>query len=255
MERLTERNETGRAIFSGNDTPIGNTLRLGDILETLAKYEETGLTPEQVTAMKTELQDERYRHDRQADFTVGQAKVMDELRSENAHLKQLLELARGERDVVTKRMIELEQQISEVGRMKMKIKLDPGAYWPTRAHKLDGGLDLYSPEETIVFAGGSVCIDTGVHVAIPEGYAGLLVSKSGLNVNHNITNDGLIDAGYTGSIKIKLYNHGNQIVRIGHGQKISQLLILPFVAPDLELVEELDETERGDGGFGSTGAF
>lgn len=108
MERLTERNETGRAIFSGNDTPIGNTLRLGDILETLAKYEETGLTPEQVTAMKTELQDERYRHDRQADFTVGQSKVMDELRSENAHLKQLLELARGERDAVTKRMIELE---------------------------------------------------------------------------------------------------------------------------------------------------
>lgn len=139
--------------------------------------------------------------------------------------------------------------------MKMKVKLDPWAYRPTRAHKKDGGLDLYSPEKAVVFAGGSVCIDTGIHVAIPEGYAGLLVSKSGLNVKNDITNDGLIDAGYTGSIVVKLYNHGNQIVRIEKGQKISQLVIVPIITPVLELVDELDETERGNGGFGSTGAF
>lgn len=139
--------------------------------------------------------------------------------------------------------------------MKMKVKLDPGACLPTRAHDLDGGFDLYSPEKAVVFARGSVCIDTGVHFAIPEGYAGLLVSKSGLNVKHDITNDGLIDAGYTGSIKVKLYNHGNQIVRIEPGQKISQLVIVPIITPVLELVDELEETERGSNGFGSTGAF
>lgn len=139
--------------------------------------------------------------------------------------------------------------------MKMKVKLDPWAYRPTRAHKKDGGLDLYSPEKTVVFAGGSVCIDTGIHVAIPEGYAGLLVSKSGLNVKNDITNDGLIDAGYTGSIVVKLYNHGNQIVRIEKGQKISQLVIVPIITPELEFVDALEETERGDGGFGSTGDF
>lgn len=139
--------------------------------------------------------------------------------------------------------------------MKMKVKLDPGAYTPTRAYPKDGGLDLRSPESAIVFAGGSVCIDTGVHVQLPPGTAGLLVSKSGLNVKNNITNTGLIDEDYTGSIKVKLYNHGNQIVRIEPGQKISQLLILPILRPDVEVVDELDETERGDGGFGSTGAF
>ena len=139
--------------------------------------------------------------------------------------------------------------------MKMKVKLDPGAYVPTRAYHKDGGLDLRSPESAIVFAGGSVCIDTGVHVQLPPGTAGLLVSKSGLNVKNNVTNTGLIDEDYTGSIKVKLYNHGNQIVRIEPGQKISQLLIVPILRPDVEVVDELDETERGNNGFGSTGAF
>lgn len=137
----------------------------------------------------------------------------------------------------------------------MKVKLDPGACLPTRAHDLDGGFDLYSPEKAVVFAGGSVCIDTGVHVQLPPGTAGLLVSKSGLNVKNNVTNTGLIDEGYTGSIRVKLYNHGNQIVRIEPGQKISQLLIVPILRPDVEVVDELEETERGSNGFGSTGAF
>ena len=139
--------------------------------------------------------------------------------------------------------------------MKMKVKLDPWAYGPDRAYTKDGGLDLRSPESAIVFAGGSVCIDTGVHVQLPPGTPGLLVSKSGLNVKNNVTNTGLIDEGYTGSIRVKLYNHGNQIVRIEPGQKISQLLIVPILRPDVEVVDELEETERGSNGFGSTGAF
>lgn len=135
----------------------------------------------------------------------------------------------------------------------MKIKLDPGAYMPERAHEADAGYDLRSPIRDRLYAGEALTIDTGVHVAIPFGHAGFLKSKSGLNVKHDIVGEGVIDSGYTGSIRVKLYNHGAESYMIEKGDKISQLVILPIYTPDLELVTDLDETERGDGGFGSTG--
>lgn len=137
----------------------------------------------------------------------------------------------------------------------IKVMLDDGAFVPTRAHDLDAGLDLYAVEDAVIFRHGSYKFDTGVHVAIPEGYVGFLKSKSGLNVNQGIQSAGVIDAGYTGSICVKLYNHGFEAVHIYRGQKISQLVILPIVTPEIELVDELEATERGDGGFGSSGAF
>lgn len=137
----------------------------------------------------------------------------------------------------------------------MKVVLDPGAILPTRAHELDAGLDLYSPIEVAVYPDDSFTIDTGVHVQIPKGYVGMVKSKSGLNVRHGIQSEGVIDAGYTGSICVKLYNHGNCAVPILKGQKISQLVILPIITPELEVVDSLEETERGSGGFGSTGKF
>lgn len=135
----------------------------------------------------------------------------------------------------------------------MRIKLDEGAKMPTRAHSTDAGLDLYSPVDFVIMSGGNVVIDTGVHVELPSDTAGLLVSKSGLNVKHNITSEGLIDVGYTGSIRVKLYNNGQMLYRGRAGDKISQLVILPILTPDLELVEELEDTERGTNGFGSSG--
>jgi dUTP pyrophosphatase len=137
---------------------------------------------------------------------------------------------------------------------KLKVMLSKGAYMPTRAHEDDGGLDLYSPEDTWLFERDHVTIDTGVHVEIPKGYVGFLKSKSGLNVNFNITSEGVIDSGYTGSIRVKLYNHGNTPLKIMKGMKISQLVILPIVTPVCVEVFEMKDTERGTGGFGSTGA-
>lgn len=135
----------------------------------------------------------------------------------------------------------------------MKVKLDPGAYMPERSHPTDAGLDLKAWENTMVPARGGCVIDTGVHIAIPNGYVGMLKSKSGLNVWDDITSEGVIDSGYTGSIVIKLYNHSDTNKYIREGEKISQLVILPIITPTLELVDELEPTERGDNGFGSTG--
>lgn len=139
--------------------------------------------------------------------------------------------------------------------MKLKVMLDPGAKMPTRAHKTDAGLDLYSRENVRINAGNSCTFDTGVHIEIPAGFVGMVKSKSGLNVKHGCTSEGVIDAGYTGSIAVKLYNNGYQPIFIEAGQKISQLVILPIITPELEQVGSLEETDRGSGGFGSTGKF
>lgn len=96
-------------------------------------------------------------------------------------------------------------------------------------------------------------IDTGVHVQLPHGTAGLIVSKSGLNVKHNITSTGLIDVGYTGTIAVKLYNHGYDAYRVKAGDKISQLVILRMMPVSLQIADELEDAERGSNGFGSTG--
>lgn len=135
----------------------------------------------------------------------------------------------------------------------MKIKLDKGAYMPTRAHADDAGLDLYATERQIVPAKESAVFDTGVHIELPHGTVGMLKSKSGLNVKHGLTSEGVIDVGYTGSICVKLYNNSGYDYTVNKGDKISQLVILPILTPTLELVESLEETERGDCGFGSTG--
>lgn len=135
----------------------------------------------------------------------------------------------------------------------IKIVLDDGAFAPVRAHEDDAGLDLRTPVKVTVPAKGSVVIDTGIHIAIPKGYAGFLKSKSGLNVNHGIVSEGVIDAGYTGIIRAKLFNHSDEDFTFLAGDKITQLVILPVCIPKLELVNSLDKTDRGDGGFGSTG--
>lgn len=136
---------------------------------------------------------------------------------------------------------------------KMDVVLDKDAYCPTRAHAEDAGLDLYTPRDVTVPAGGSATVDTGVHVALPRGSVGMLKSKSGLNVKHGIVSEGVIDCGYTGSIVAKLYNHGTKDVTLTRGMKITQLVVLPVWYPAVRLADSLDETERGNGGFGSTG--
>lgn len=135
----------------------------------------------------------------------------------------------------------------------MEIMLDNGAYMPSRGHETDAGLDLRTPKAVTVPAYGSTIVDTGVHVALPNGCAGLLVSKSGLNVKHDITSTGLIDEGYTGSIVVKLYNHGSEDHEFEAGDKVTQLVVVPVVIASLEQVSAFNQTERGDAGFGSTG--
>lgn len=135
----------------------------------------------------------------------------------------------------------------------MKIQLDNGAFAPERAHRQDAGLDIRSPICVKVKARSSAIINTGVHVEIPFGQTGFLKSKSGLNTKHSITSEGVIDSGYSGEIVCKLYNHSDSDYTVLRGDKITQLVILPVVLDDVEIVEEIGSGERGNNGFGSTG--
>lgn len=139
--------------------------------------------------------------------------------------------------------------------MVINVIIDEGAKMPTKAHKEDAGFDLYSPERFIIRARDSKTVNTGVHMEIPVGYTGFLKSKSGLNIGQGIRCEGVIDCGYTGSIVAKLYNDSDAIVTIEKGQKITQIVILPIPDVDLVEVDEFAETERGNGGFGSSGKF
>lgn len=131
---------------------------------------------------------------------------------------------------------------------------------PLRAHKRDGGLDLRTPRDVLISRGKTVVIDTGVHIEIPDGYVGLLKSKSGLNIKHGVTTcGGVIDCGYTGTIRVKLRNDSDKDVYLEDGDKITQLLIVPVITEfELEEVDSTDDfyggnSERGDNGFGSSG--
>ena len=137
----------------------------------------------------------------------------------------------------------------------MKIVIDEGAFIPTRAHETDAGLDLYCPigEGKVIRARDSAKFNTGVHVELPIGTAGMVKSKSGLNVKHGLTSTGVVDVGYSGSIVVKLYNHSDEDYIVRDGDKISQLVIMPILTPELEVVDRLDDTERGANGFGSSG--
>lgn len=135
----------------------------------------------------------------------------------------------------------------------MKIMLDEGAKMPTRAHPWDAGLDLYAREGKYIPAECGVEFDTGVHLDIPKGFVGLVKSRSGLMMKNSIITDGTIDAGYTGSIRVKLFNLGCSAYRVEAGDKIAQLVIIPIAAPPLEIVDSLGRTDRGCSGFGSTG--
>lgn len=137
--------------------------------------------------------------------------------------------------------------------MKMKIMLDEFSTMPTRAHEQDAGLDLYAAETAYIAPHTWVAVSTGTHAAIPRGFVGLLTSKSGLMAKHGITCRGTIDADFTGSIKAVLFNHSDKVFKVDQGQKVTQMVLVPIITPELELVDKLEETERGDNGFGSSG--
>ncbi len=135
-------------------------------------------------------------------------------------------------------------------------RLDPSVEPPSYAREGDAGLDLRAAHDTTLDPGGRGLVGTGLAVAIPPGYAGLVLPRSGLALSQGVTvlnAPGLVDAGYRGELKVLLVNHGDSQVVVRRGDRIAQLVIQRFERAELIEVGELPASERGAGGFGSTG--
>jgi dUTP pyrophosphatase len=146
--------------------------------------------------------------------------------------------------------------VSRAVRLEIK-RVDPGLPMPAYAHEGDAGLDLYAAESVTLEPFRRQLVPTGIAVAIPEGYAGFVQPRSGLAVRHGLSlvnTPGLIDSHYRGEIKVIAINLDPETpIVIQRGDKLAQLVIQPVARALLAEVAELDETVRGEGGFGSTG--
>ena len=145
--------------------------------------------------------------------------------------------------------------------MKVAVKkLIDKAVLPTYGTEFSAGADLYAclEEPVTVMPGEAYLVHTGLAMEIPAGYAGLIFARSGLAVKQGLAPSnkvGVIDADYRGEIMVSLYNHSKEMRQISPGERIAQIVITPFLAAQWEEVQELQETQRGAGGFGSTGKF
>lgn len=137
------------------------------------------------------------------------------------------------------------------------VRLDPDLPLPTRAHPGDAGLDLCARTDVTLAPGQRVLVDTGLALAIPHGFVGLVHPRSGLAAKHGITvvnAPGTVDAGYRGEVKVCLLNTDrSETVHLHRGDRIAQLVVQAVELPELVEVDALDETSRGAGGHGSSG--
>ena len=140
----------------------------------------------------------------------------------------------------------------------MNIKVKPGATVPTMGSKFAAGADLYSAEDAdvVIEPSETKFIGTGLAMEIPEGYVGLVYARSGLACKRGLApanKVGVVDSDYRGEIKVALHNHGKEAQTVEKGERIAQMVIAPYLSVNYEEADELSETERGEGGFGSTG--
>ena len=141
--------------------------------------------------------------------------------------------------------------------MRVK-KLRENAIVPTYGSAEAAGADLYAclEGEVVIEPGMTVFVPTGIAMEVPRGYAGLIYARSSLGTKRGLApanKVGVIDSDYRGEVMVALHNHGRDPQTVAHGERIAQLLVTPVLAPSFELCEDLTDTDRGTGGFGSTG--
>ena len=142
---------------------------------------------------------------------------------------------------------------------KIRIKkLNDNAVIPTYGTEFSAGADLYAlpGDDTVIPAHATVMIHTGLSMEIPEGYAGLIFARSGLASKRGLApahKVGVVDPDYRGEFMVALHNHTDEEKTVAGGERVAQLVIVPFITADFDVADELSDTVRGEGGFGSTG--
>lgn len=139
--------------------------------------------------------------------------------------------------------------------MKLYIKkMHEAAILPSFAHTTDAGMDLCASVDITILPGERASVPTGIAMHIPDGHVGLIWDKSGISQKGGLkTLGGVVDAGYRGEVFVGLYNTGKEAYSFTAGQKVAQILIQKIEQPEIEVVDSLDDSDRGEGAFGSTG--
>jgi dUTP pyrophosphatase len=132
-------------------------------------------------------------------------------------------------------------------------RLTDRSHIPTKSHDSDAGWDLYSSEDVVIQVGDTITISTDITFAIPSGYAGLIWDRSSLGSKGIHRHAGVIDAAYRGPVKVCLHNSSGNLYSVKKGDRIAQVIFQEIKPFELEVVDDLSSTQRGDGGFGSTG--
>lgn len=136
------------------------------------------------------------------------------------------------------------------------IKTSPHAKIPSRSTPQSAGFDLFSIESAKIEPHSNSLISIGLRLKIPDGYYGRIAPRSGISMTQNtIIGAGVIDADYTGIVKVLIHNLNNHEINIDLGVRIAQLIISPILLPQISICENLENTTRNEGGFGSTGLF
>lgn len=142
--------------------------------------------------------------------------------------------------------------------LKILVKqLDPDLPLPRHATGGDAGVDLYARETGTIWPGERKLVPTGIAVAVPSGYVGLIAPRSGLAIKYGISlvnSPGVLDSGYRGEIQAVMVNGGDEAFDYKRGDRIAQLVVVPYAHQQFEVVEDLPDSDRGEGGFGSTGS-
>jgi dUTP pyrophosphatase len=174
-------------------------------------------------------------------------------------LERLIDTFRQQQELISQQQESLNilKKEREVEKQILKVKfLSEKAIIPQYAHEGDTGLDLFSTSETVIKPGETALISTGISIELPPDTEAQIRPRSGLAFKHQVTvlnTPGTIDQGYRGEIGVILINHGKLPFHVEIGMKIAQMVIKPVLSVKVKNVEELDKTDRGAGGFGSTG--
>lgn len=140
--------------------------------------------------------------------------------------------------------------------MRLKVqRVNKEAKLPSYSHRGDAGLDLFCTEDLVIERGEVKALPTGIKMAVPGGYVGLIWDKSGVSLKGVHRMAGVVDSGYRGEVKVVMVNLGDDRYEVKKGMKIAQLIIQPMTAVEVVEEEDLDESTRGEGGFGSTGKY
>ena len=142
------------------------------------------------------------------------------------------------------------------GTLRAQVVVHNPKHLPRRQSTCAAGFDLVTTKDVSVPARGSTIVDTGVALALPPGHYGRIAGRSSLAFKHDVTAfEGTIDEDYRGPVKVKLFNHSDETFEATALTRIAQLIVQPVVTPQWDMVDVLADTERGDGGFGSTGTI